>query len=208
MTLQTKETAEKKLLKMIESSSKSSGLNLKSEKISALRMNATAVLKISNKILFLGVFVALIIFFNEVRVGADFSGKDFQVSGSILSQDQNKNFSNAPAVPELAFYIATMKDRNIFTPFEKGPLEKSVDTASLNRNISQKMKSYKLVGISWLDSVDTASVMLENVTEKKTYFLQKGEKVGDIIVKTIYADSVALGYENEEIIIGYDKTQR
>ena len=209
MTPQIKETAEQKLLKMIESSPKAGASGVKSDSQPAFKVNAIALLKVSNKFLIFAILVALIVFFNEARVGAAFSGKDFYVSESGSARDQGQIVTNKMLViPEVSVYLASMKDRNIFTPFEKGPMKQVVDVSAQNRRIAQKTKAYKLVGVSWLNNVDTASVMLENIEQKKTYFLQKGEKVGDIIVKTIYADSVALGYENEEIIIGYDKTQK
>ncbi|HPN87895.1 MAG TPA: hypothetical protein PLH56_00970 [Candidatus Omnitrophota bacterium] len=210
MVAQNKETAEQKLLKMIEiSSDKANVAGLKSGQASVFNFNATSFLKVSNKFLILAVIVTGVVFLNEVRSGADFSEKNFYVS-----EAQGSSQSGAGAVrqnivvPEISFYLAAMKDRNIFTAFEKGHIKQVVDASAQSRRIAQKTKGFRLVGVSWLDNVETASVMLENVEQKKTYFLQKGEKVGDIIVKTIYADSVALGYENEEIIIGYDKTQK
>ena len=87
------------------------------------------------------------------------------------------------------------------------PETKSVETAPENRKIVLLTKTFKLVGIAWLDTIDSASVMIEDTDKNVTYFLKQGEKIGDIIVKTIYADGAVLGYENEEMILKYDKTR-
>ena len=89
-------------------------------------------------------------------------------------------------------------------------VEKStVNVSKENRRVAQETKNLRLVGISWLDTVETASVMIEDTEKEVTYFLKEGEKIGnsDIVIKTIYAESTKLGYEDEEIIITYDETK-
>ncbi|MBF0521705.1 MAG: hypothetical protein HQL24_01470 [Candidatus Omnitrophica bacterium] len=210
MMAQAKETAEQKLLKMIEASSKpGEPSSTKSEKRASKKISTIALLKISNKFLTVGIIIALGLFLNEVKVGAELSKKDFSVPESGEAKELSKESANSlPAVADVSIYLAAIKGRNIFVPFEQAEAKPVVDVSTLNRHVAEKTKLYKLVGISWLDNVDSASVMLEDTGKGTTYFLQKGEKIGDIFVKTIYADSVKLGYENEEIIIGYDKTQK
>ena len=63
------------------------------------------------------------------------------------------------------------------------------------------MSKYKIVGIAWLDVPESATVMLEDTTTRMTRFLKEGDKIEDVIVKTIYTDRVVVGYANEEIVI-------
>ena len=113
-----------------------------------------------------------------------------------------------PKVQAVSYYASEVKRRNIFQPYEEKTTTGVVTTGiSKDSPIVRKTKNLRLVGISWLDTVESASAMIEDTEKNMTYFLKKGEKMGDIIVKTIYADSVALGYENEEIIIKYDKSK-
>jgi hypothetical protein len=151
----------------------------------------------------LGLLVA-----NEVRAGVALIGSGFDVAikSSVGSGRAVAATSNLLETKRLSTYLASVGERNVFQPFEEVTAA-GVVVANKNRAINQIAEKYRLVGISWLDNVASASVMLEDKESKVTYFLQKGEKVGDLIVRTIYADSVALGYQDEEIIIRYDKTQ-
>ncbi len=203
-----KETAEQKLLKMIEASAGSGGGGVKVEKKVQKKIDVVAFLKISNRVLVGVIFITAIFLFNEVRSGMMLLNKGVHFSG--VSQVANQSTSDEnffPKVESLSFYLFGAKRRNLFQPFEP-TIKNVVDVSKKNQRIAQKTANLRLVGVSWLDSVDTASVMIEDVDKKTTYFLQKGEKIeGGITIKTIYADSVKLGYENEEIIIRYDKSQ-
>ena len=48
---------------------------------------------------------------------------------------------------------------------------------------------------------ETASIMIENIETKKTYFFKTGEQLEGVTVKTIYTDRVVFSYENEETTI-------
>ena len=53
----------------------------------------------------------------------------------------------------------------------------------------EQTKDLKLVGISWLDSAESASAMIENTQSGVTYFLKSGEQINSVTVKQIFADS-------------------
>ena len=202
------ETAEQKLLKMIEASAGPGASGVKVEKKVQKKIDVAMFLKTGNRVLIGVILIVAILLFNEVRTGMMLLDKGVHFSGvnKIVSQsDADENFF--PVVEGLSFYLFGVKRRNLFQPFQPA-IKNIVDVSEKNQRIAQKTANLRLVGVSWLDSVETASVMIENVDKKTTYFLQKGEKIeGGITIKTIYADSVKLGYENEEIIIRYDKSQ-
>jgi len=204
MCAKKKESAEQKLLKMIEASS---GVSAQSTEIKKVDKNKStiALVKSINFGLLIMIFVALLFLGNEVRAGI--KGLNQEISFSEFS-DRPVRVDGVSevggSVHDKSFYLVGVNDRNIFQPFVV-PEKQIGDMLTKNRKILQKTANLRLVGIAWLDTVDSASVMIEDTEKGKTYFLKKGQKIGDIIVKTIYADSAVLGYEDEEIVIRYEK---
>lgn len=198
-----KETAEQKLLKMIEASSKGDA-SVAGKKVSQ-KQGLLVALKTFNKFLFFGLIASVLFLANEVFVGFQLMGKDvsFGVDTSLVAQARDVE-RMGPTSQRLSFYLAGINQRNIFIPYEDST-KQAVSLSDDSSKIARATRNMKLVGISWMNTVESASVMIEDVKKGETYFLQAGEKAGDIVVKTIYADSVELGYENEEIIIRYDK---
>lgn len=203
-----KETAEQKLLKMIESSSEDSNLSTKKSKKLSSSQSVLLIAKRSNKILFIGLVVAAVFLYNEFNKGAEYISSGIDVSkDSIVASKKTFGDNLVPTIQRVSYYMAGISSRNIFKPYEEPKMVSVVETASQQGTINDKIKDLKLVGISWMDKVSTASVMIEDTAKGVTYFLKKDEKLDDIVIKTIYAESVELGYENEEIIISYDKSQ-
>jgi len=207
MAAKKPETAEQKLLKMIEASAGPAAVAPKAAVKTEKKRGILSMLKMGNKVLMGVVILTGVLLVGEVMSGAIFLRKNVQFD------DQHEVVQSAKAadsffltIEGLAHYLSGVKQRNLFKPFEK-KVKSVVSVTKKNRRIVQKTENFRLVGVSWLDTVDTASVMIEDTDKKITHFLQEGEKIGDIFIKTIYADSVELGYENEEIIIRYDKSQ-
>jgi hypothetical protein len=200
-----KPTAEQKLLQMIEATQGGAAVVGKSSQKVAQKQNVLTLLKTLNTLLVLGVIGTLVFLFNEIADGAKLASQKIDIKAPKEAIERASDAQ--PEVASLSNYMDVMKRRNIFMPYEEKTTAVAVSPDQSTSRIHQKAAKLHLVGISWLDSADTASVMIEDTEKQETYFLQKGEKMGDIVIKTIYADSALLGYENEEMIIKYDKPQ-
>lgn len=190
-----KETAEQKLLKILETS----GTGGASTKTSAAQSGAKVrfSVKMLNGLLFVGVLVCLAVLGLEIQSGNQLLSKqvDFEVSpvgarAGEISEHKAKDIS---------YYTQKISARNIFKPYEKEQLDKVAVGAK--PNLAKKMSKYKMVGVAWLDLPESASVMVEDTTNGLTYFLREGEKLDDVTIKTIYTDRAVFGYENEEMTI-------
>lgn len=207
MMAAAKETAEQKLLKMIETSSSGEAEKAsKTEKKVVKKQNILSLVKTVNKVMLVALIIAIAFLVLEVNSGLALMRTDIRFDAQSIGTVQGAASEDSmPQDRSVSYYLAGVDRRNIFQPYEAEI--RAVAMNKENRAIVQKTGHLKLVGISWLETVESASVMLEDTAKKVTYFLQKGEKLDDIHVKTIYADSVELGYEDEEIIIRYDKSQ-
>ncbi len=201
-----KETAEQQLLKMIEASS--GGPTSADKNKTAKKQSFIQFVRIANRVLIVLFVIAVILVLNELVSGQNFLSKSQNIQIDQKTPRSITSESNMlPEFSEVDYYIAEAKKRNIFQPFKEGDTKNVVKVSSDNQNMADQVRKLRLVGISWFDTVESASVMIEDIDNKTTHFLMKGDKMGDIYVKTIYADSVKLGYDNEEIIIRYDKSQ-
>lgn len=205
MSSKKKETAEQKLLKMIEDSSGADVSVSKTKQKVVKKQNTLSVMKLLNKLLIIGVLGAIAFLGNEIIAGASLTSKNIEIPAAKKAKVLGGENAQEIAIQRVSYYLANVNRRNIFQPYEEA--QKALEVTDKNKKIVDKLAKLKLVGVSWLDRIETASVMIEDTDKKVTYFLRKGEKIGDIVVKTIYADSALLGYEDEEIIIKYDKSK-
>ena len=197
-----KETAEQKLLKILEtsgqapSSSVKAGGGIPMGKGPQLKLQFSA--RMLNAVLILGIVGGLVVWGLEIQSGS-----------ALLQQQVNSTSDEAiprhstdvvpPTVKDISYYAQKISTRNIFKPYEKEQLGKA--SGPIKPSLASKLSKYKVVGIAWLDLPESISVMIEDMKTGMTYFLREGEKLDDVTIKTIYTDRVVLSYENEEITI-------
>jgi len=198
-----KETAEEKLLKIIEATkkAKSASSAVPAAAPMALAKPATR-LSVSvqqiNLLLMVGVLASLLFLGYEVKSGLALIGENVSISADTKIAKDSQNLI-VPQVKGITYYLDKASARNIFKPYELQETG-AVSVTSARAALEKKMAKYKLVGIAWLDVPESATVMLEEAATHMTHFLKEGDKIEDVTVKTIYTDRVVFSYANEEII--------
>lgn len=118
-------------------------------------------------------------------------------SKDIKSSDVTGALGIVPQYEPLTSFLEVLLTRNIFRPYEK-KVEGLEDVAPGLQKIATKVKSFKLVGISWLDTPDSASIMVEDANGT-TLFLKEQDTVSDVSIKKIFADRVIFAYQDQEM---------
>lgn len=134
------------------------------------------------------IIVTLVWLLSFIRSGMVLAGRFRQITadaGASVQESQKK-----PKIEvNIEEALAQVKKRNVFT------LLPSKEQAQASVDIGLTLGNLKLVGILWSDN---PQAMIENSKEQKTYFVSKGDKIGDIEVRSILRDKVIVGKGAEE----------
>lgn len=190
-----KETAEQKLLKMMQKFS-SGDTPVANKTSSAPKLVFAFSMQTLNQILMIGIVVCIASLIYEMRSGFSLLNKEVDFSGDIKAP-RNVSDMALPSSKNIKYYLDKISARNIFRPFD-AQVNKA---APGQQNLAKRLAKYKLVGVAWLDLPQSASIMIEDTGSKSTYFLKQGEQLEGVTVKTIYTDRAVFSYENEETII-------
>ena len=196
-----KETAEEKLLKIIEATKKAqdpgSGGGSPSGVVKRSRRFAVGAKQI-NLVLVVCVVASLVFLAYEVNSGLSLLREDVNISADGQGVRGTPNVF-AQKTSNFSYYLEQINSRNIFKPYEK--IVTAAEVTSAQAALEKMMSKYKMVGVAWLDTPESATVMLEDTSTRMTHFLREGEKIEDVTVKTIFTDRVVVSYANEEMVI-------
>jgi hypothetical protein len=95
----------------------------------------------------------------------------------------------------VSYYLDKVRERDIFTMGLKADAAKAGKPAPSAKDL-EVVSNFKLVGISWSNDPDA---MIEDSKALKTFFVKRGEMVGDAKVQAIFKDKVVLSYNGQEI---------
>jgi hypothetical protein len=198
-------TPEEKLLKIIENPNvekrpvplvirvKGLGLSSLKEWLKNIRIDKDIIKRINLKtinrvIAGICVIITVIWIFGFFKSGLTM-GRRFRqvVSGEEKSTPDDMKRPNIEASVDEA--VSQAKKRNIFTFL---PTKEEIASTI---NVGPTLSNFKLVGILWSDN---PQAMIENTKEQKSYFVSKGDTIGDIEVRKILGDKVIVGKGSEE----------
>lgn len=203
--MSAKETAEQKLLRIIETTKKAQAVALANAPaapvVAAKPAGRRFVLGLRhlNLAMFVAVIASFVYFGQEIVSGVSLLREelDLEDEAAVRANDSRLQVSRSR---DFEYYLGKVAQRNIFRPYEKTAASVNGSTDA-KAALDKRMKDYKLVGVAWLDVPESATVMIEEVSSGVTRFLKEGDKIEDVTIKTIYTDRVVVGHENEEMVI-------
>jgi len=190
-----KESAEEKLLKMMQKSSPSVAAKPPASAPPKKKFKFTFSIGALNTLLFLGIVACLVALALEMHSGITLLHQEVAFPFESKT-DVSLSDIALPSAQSADYYLQKINERNIFKPYVPKVAKKAAA-----QGLAVLMSKYKLVGVAWLDLPETASIMIENTQNNKTFFLKQGEQLEGVTVKTIYTDRAVFSHENEETTI-------
>lgn len=146
-------------------------------------------LKLANKVIvIICVLITFVWLYNFINIGIKLEKRFKQITIDMVQPGQEE--AKLPKIDvSIDEAVTEIKRRNIFTFLP------SKEEAQAAVNIGLTLGNLKLVGILWSDN---PQAMIENLKEQKTYFVSKGDRIGDIEIRNILRDKVIVGKGTEE----------
>ncbi len=97
-------------------------------------------------------------------------------------------------IPPTAYYLDKIRQRDIF---KSGPkkIVKEAGPAVSSSKTAEATEHLKLAGISWSNDPDA---MIEDTKALRTFFVKRGQMIGEVKVEAIFKDKVIVSYEGQE----------
>ncbi len=159
------------------------------------RLGHQDALKTANNFLSFGVVVLSVYLISSVFLSY------LNVKNLSALQLQTALVSDSPALSkvtsllkESAVYLSSVQQRDIFKMGAKPVEEEAVPTGK----IIDLCSVLRVVGISWSDDPDA---MVEDTKVNRTYFIKKGDSVGELMVKEIQKDRVVMTLGDQQMEI-------
>jgi hypothetical protein len=148
-------------------------------------------LKLVNALL-LACVVVLAVRFGYVIDGAykKMHAIDFRLTADVSGELREKS-----VLKKLDYYLDKVKKRDIFRMGAEARPENALEAAPSSK-VAEATQNLRLVGISWSDDPDA---MVEDTKTLKTFFVKKGQSIGDVKVENITREKVILRLDRELI---------
>lgn len=154
-------------------------------------------IKLINKLLCLFIFVLAVYFISNLFSSLINLKKtpylEFKPQeGASFAGAQEPSFLKKAA----SYYLEKVRERDIFKMGAKKPTAQATSPNGPSSSIIEATQHLKLVGISWSKDPDA---MIEDTKALRTFFVKRGQMIGEIKVQAIFKDKVVLGFGGEEI---------
>jgi hypothetical protein len=148
-------------------------------------------IKLFNVLLFLCV-AALAVRFSMIVDGSlkKMRSMDFRITSNSSGEYRDKT-----VLKKIEYYLDQVKKRDIFKMGMAAKQENTIDAGPSSKAV-EATQNLKLVGISWSDDPDA---MVEDIKAMKTFFVKKGQLIGEVKVENVTKDKIVLRFGQELI---------
>lgn len=157
------------------------------------------IIKVINNALGFTVFILAIYFISSFSISMINLKKMFSLKAAVPEGTKSASiFQDTSGLSKpMSYYLEKVRSRDIFQMESR----KTAETAEAvqkgpSGRIIEATQHLKLVGISWSADPDA---MIEDTKALRTFFVKRGQMIGEVKVQAIFKDKVILGYGQEEI---------